>query len=1064
MPERKIEVKITGTNTASPALQAVAGDIGKLEGAAQRANTHVGGLTGAFGGLGSAITSPLGGLSRMVTGFSQLGFAVFGIQQLTSVMVGLGSSLVSGNAEFERYTVQFGVLLGSTEAATQRLDELTQYAAKTPFELPEVVRADRILQAFGFHAADAADKFGYAGQDIRTIAGDVAAGTGASFEEISTYLGKFASGATGEALMRFAELGVITRTQLAEMGLEFSKSGELMSPLPEATETLLTAMKQKYGGMMDAQSRTFEGMTSNLMDWIGQTKRAIMAPLFEVMKDKLAGLLDFLGKPEVKLGIQGLADLLGRGLSVALDVGGRAIGMLIDAGRGLVNWFRDIKTGWDKAGLAGAMQPFFDGLGNFAGKVIQGLGDLGGMILGWIRQVDWGAVATGMWQGFTGALGVIGNVAGDIAGWLGTQWSQIDWGAVWSGVKDFGTSLWTAAGDIAGATGSWLGSTWARINWADVWSGIKDFGTTLWTGAVDIATATSTWFAGVWGKINWKDVWGGVKNFGTTLWSAVEDISGATTTWLGQQWKKIDWGAVFAQTVNFEVQFGGWVGTVDSNQMGQDLAHLLYTAVGNALGKLGEMISSDQGTGKGSDFGQVIKGLFVMTGSINESIGNFVIGFAQSLGEDLVTGIGDLAGAIGQGFFDLLNEAVSILDEKPIDFGWLKIDADGFHFSIPNPLEGIFGGAGPGGGYGPGGQTGTYNIVPGGLGAYPLTTVMGKGYSMMGVTTAHEWGEDYGVGYGTPIIAPTDVVIPDYGFKGANSWGNQISMILSNGAEIIISHLSGFAETIKDGFAKAGEILGWSGSTGFSSGPHIDIQTILSNGLRVRPGDFFGIPASLGGGAIGGRGGRGISGTAGLSGIFGFRDISDWLTQALVTGGTSFADWMMQQMAQVDLAKWFVDATQDATGQIEQWAGTATKESLGGVPNVQDWSPVAVAMWSGAMGRAVKGSQAYNLTATVGSTPAPELMERRKVDKGDYGARVATATKGIQGDSDPASNGTVLTANDALLQAIGVTNDLTKQQTQAIKDAAQQLLQGLRDVKSAVDGVAKAGSITRATA
>ncbi len=266
---------------------------------------------GAVGALGGFLGTALG----TVTG-------IIGGQILNGVGGALNSvkdAMIGGNAEFERYNVQFGVLLGSADAAQARIDELAQFGARTPFELPEVVRADKVLQAFGLHAEDAKDRFGFAGTEIRTIAGDVAAGTGASFEEISTYLGKFASGATGEAISRMQELGIVTRQQLSDMGLEFSKSGQLMSPIDESMQVLLTAMQDKFGGMMDAQSGTFEGMMSNLQDWMGQAGRIIGQPLFEILKEKLGALLAFLGSDTVKNALTFFAEEIGTNLSVVID-------------------------------------------------------------------------------------------------------------------------------------------------------------------------------------------------------------------------------------------------------------------------------------------------------------------------------------------------------------------------------------------------------------------------------------------------------------------------------------------------------------------------------------------------------------------------------------------------------------------------------------------------------------------------------------------------------------------------------------------------------------------------
>lgn len=249
-----------------------------------------------------------------VGGVIKTGLGVFvgnvitaGVNAVTGSIGDLTRGMIGGNAAFEDYNTRFRVLLGSAELAKERMADLAEFGAKTPFELPEVVQADLVLQGFGLHAEDAAKKFGFSGEEIRRIAGDVASGTGQSFQDIATYLGKFSSGATGEAIARFQELGIATRQQLADMGLEFSKSGELLSPLPQAMETVLTLMKEKYGGLMDAQSSTFNGILSNLSDWAAGTLRIIGQPIFELLRDKLLDLVNFLSSEQVQSFIEELA-------------------------------------------------------------------------------------------------------------------------------------------------------------------------------------------------------------------------------------------------------------------------------------------------------------------------------------------------------------------------------------------------------------------------------------------------------------------------------------------------------------------------------------------------------------------------------------------------------------------------------------------------------------------------------------------------------------------------------------------------------------------------------------
>ena len=139
-------------------LNSASGSLSKM---AQSAQTHGAATEGALGGISAKAVALGGVLSSVATG---------AIGALGSAFGSLKSGMIDGNAEFERYQTQFGVLLGSADAAKSRLEDLAKFGASTPFELPEVVRADKILQSFGLHATDTAKKFGMSGAEIRTVA------------------------------------------------------------------------------------------------------------------------------------------------------------------------------------------------------------------------------------------------------------------------------------------------------------------------------------------------------------------------------------------------------------------------------------------------------------------------------------------------------------------------------------------------------------------------------------------------------------------------------------------------------------------------------------------------------------------------------------------------------------------------------------------------------------------------------------------------------------------------------------------------------------------------------
>lgn len=283
-------------------------DDSKLDSGLRGAEQKAQGWAGKVGGfLSNAASFAVGGLIER------------GIGAITSNIGGLASQMINSNAAFEQYETRFSTLLGSTSAAQARMAELAQFGAQTPFDLPGVVEADIVLQGFGLHSTEAMRKFGYSGQQIRTIAGDVASGTGADFKEMALLIGKFSAGSTGEAIMRMQELGITNREEMTKMGLQFDKSGQLLSPLPQAMNVVLQLMEKKYGGLMEAQSKTFEGMMSNLRDWSGNALRVIGKPVFELMKDKLKGLLEFLSSPAVMKAIDTFAGILANGIGVAVD-------------------------------------------------------------------------------------------------------------------------------------------------------------------------------------------------------------------------------------------------------------------------------------------------------------------------------------------------------------------------------------------------------------------------------------------------------------------------------------------------------------------------------------------------------------------------------------------------------------------------------------------------------------------------------------------------------------------------------------------------------------------------
>lgn len=97
-------------------------------------------------------------------------------------------------------------------------------------------------------------------------------------------------------------------------------------------------------------------------------------------------------------------------------------------------------------------------------------------------------------------------------------------------------------------------------------------------------------------------------------------------------------------------------------------------------------------------------------------------------------------------------------------------------------------------------------------------------------------GEDIGAPSGTPILAADSgmaTVIPDNG----NGYGNYIMINHGGGRVTLYAHMSGFA--ISNGATVSqGQVIGYVGSTGNSTGPHLHFE-VRVNGATTDPKSYF---------------------------------------------------------------------------------------------------------------------------------------------------------------------------------------------------------------------------------
>jgi len=440
-----VQLAIDGQQKVESALKSVQNSVKDTGSAVDYLNSKASGINklgDSFASVGSAAGNALKNIAQVGIAATAAGAAAAGAFLFKGVQ---------GVAQFEDYNVQFTTLIknsadfkarnaGVTDAlklnaeaskdAAKEMENLSTFAATTPFELPQVVDAAKTLRGFGLAADDTAARFGFSKDEILRITGDVSAGTGADFQEMSVNIGKFSSGATGEAIARFQELGIVTKNELEGMGLNFDKGGSLIinsqQDLDNATGVVLEAMKGKYGGLMDAQSQTFNGMLSNVQDFIGQAGRTLSQPIFDKLKDGLKSAMDFIASPVGKVAIADLATKVGQAVDFMVAAFNK-IAPIVGAAVGtVIEWIGTIVTAIQ------TNMPGIEDLGTVIGNVFSGISTVIGEVVGFISDnldtviaalTSFGQIAAQIIQGvisiFQSMEGTLGGILDVIAFALG---------------------------------------------------------------------------------------------------------------------------------------------------------------------------------------------------------------------------------------------------------------------------------------------------------------------------------------------------------------------------------------------------------------------------------------------------------------------------------------------------------------------------------------------------------------------------------------------------------------------------------------------------------------------
>lgn len=138
--------------------------------------------------------------------------------------------------------------------------------------------------------------------------------------------------------------------------------------------------------------------------------------------------------------------------------------------------------------------------------------------------------------------------------------------------------------------------------------------------------------------------------------------------------------------------------------------------------------------------------------------------------------------------------------------------------------------AGNSGGGGGGSSGGFIRPVSGGY------ISCGYGYRVHPITGNYSFhtGIDYAVPYGSPIYASKSGTVTTAAYQ--NAWGNYVTINHGDGFSTLYAHMSTIAVSYGQ-YVSQGQVIGYVGSTGWSTGPHLHF-TVYLNGQLVNPTNY----------------------------------------------------------------------------------------------------------------------------------------------------------------------------------------------------------------------------------
>lgn len=817
-----------------------------------------GAFSGAFSKAVSGIGSALASALKIGAGAALAGITAAGA-------VGVKTA-----AQLETAQIGFTTMLGSGEKAQAFLKDLTNFAATTPFELPGLQKSASQLVAIGIDTQKVIP--------IMTTLGNITSGMGTGSEGIQRAVVAIqqmnaAQKISAEDLNQLRDAGVPVYELLAKATGKSTQEVAGLASAGKLGKTELDALMktlesgvglERFNGLMEQQSQSLSGLASTAKDTFEIGMAQAIAPLIPLLKDGLGGATQWLGDVAIPAAVEGAAHF--------------ASFVKTDLGPALNNIGDFIRT---------EVLPPVGEFGSFIRTdLVPGLQNFGG----WLAQnKDWlAAIAV-----------TLGTVVAAIQVWSAVTKTitavQLVFNAVLA-ANPIGIVIVAIAGLVAGLTWFFTQTELGKQIWANVWGFITTVtdGFVTWfrdtampwiTGALDATGAVFTWlyeniikpvFDGISAVVTWvyQTI---IKPYFDLIGAAIQ-IVGGIFSWLYENIVKPVWEGISAA-------IGAAWNWINDN---------VFKPIGVAIDIMGAAFNDFWRTVVEPVWNGIRDSISGVWNWVRDNVFNPLSDFIQKTIPAAFEAGKDAIGKAWEMIRDVVKAPIKFVIETIINDGiikaintvrgWFNIKPDLAPVALPSGFAGG-GYTGDGGKYDPAGivhagefvltkkQTaaaGVSNLyalaaqldgyATGGL-VSPLSSfVISQGFSGI---NGHN-GIDMAAPTGQPIYAAGPGRVSFAGWSGFGG-GNETHIDHPNGLQTWYAHQSGFAVGA-GAMVGQGQTIGYVGSTGLSTGPHLHYM-VLDGGW---PNVLDPTPYLTGGGAPGSGGASFFNPLAGL--LDGFLD------------------------------------------------------------------------------------------------------------------------------------------------------------------------------------------------